>query len=112
MDAISRIEIGIRTIILENHTAAYDGDPFVYTKRNCFQQMGDAEFESIEKEIDNYLTRAKRSKEPCICHFDKKYGLEQPPIWAAVEVLSFGLMVIYFSHLKQKIKEKFAIISE
>ena len=41
----------------------------------------------------------ERSEEPFVKHYRKKYGLNRPPIWAACEVMSFGLLSRFYENI-------------
>ena len=41
----------------------------------------------------------KRSDEPFVSHYRTKHGMSRPPIWAACEVMSFGLLSRFFANI-------------
>ena len=41
----------------------------------------------------------KRSEEPFVRHYRQKYGIDRPPIWAACEVMSFGLLSRFYENI-------------
>lgn len=45
-------------------------------------------------------SQLRRSKEPFILHYRDTYGLEIPPVWAAFEIVSFGLLSKIFKSVR------------
>jgi abortive infection bacteriophage resistance protein len=47
-----------------------------------------------------------RSKEDFVAHYRNKYGMGRPPIWAASEVMSFGLLSRFYENIKREGERK------
>ncbi|MGF1452689.1 MAG: Abi family protein, partial [Opitutales bacterium] len=47
---------------------------------------------SLDRELE-------RSKEVFVKHYRQQYGMARPPIWAAAEVMSFGLLSRFYANL-------------
>ena len=89
LDAIERIEVGVRSII-NNHMALTYG-PHWYLDQNNFRNKYDHK-RLLEKVSE--LLRQKR-KEVFIQHYLKKYDKPKfPPSWMMVEILSFGQLTL------------------
>jgi len=95
MDAIERIEVSVRTHLA--YELAHSYDPHVYLNKAIFKDENyDDCLERLKEEID-------RSKETFIAHYKKTYtDPEQPPIWAVVEVMSFGQLSMWYSNIKSR----------
>ena len=58
--------------------------------------------ESLDRELN-------RSKEVFVKHYTHKYGMQRPPIWAASECMSFGLLSQFYANVKQaRLKKEIA----
>ena len=91
--ALRAIEIDFRTTVAHEHSRSYGAMGY-----QCGRNFSDARahremWEKIQGEIEN-------SKEKCIDHFNRNYG-GSVPVWAAVEVISFGKV----SHLCKAMKD-------
>lgn len=94
IDALERIEVGVRARLAYEHAIAggpfgYEADPvavFPYhpQKRTEF-------FDRLRKDLDG-------SHEAFVQHFTGKYGDHHvwPPVWVTAEVLTFGGIVSFF----------------
>lgn len=108
MDAIERFEVAMRTQLAHHH-AIHHG-PFAYaldpTSRPKIARKDFAEFYA------KILEELSRSKEPFVSHFYKKYGdsHDVPPIWEAVEVMSFGNVVTLYKNTTHKVKQDVATV--
>lgn len=58
--------------------------------------------------LDKLDEQISRSTEDFIDHFRSKYGLERPPIWAASELMSFGILSRMFALKDLRIKKRIA----
>jgi abortive infection bacteriophage resistance protein len=47
-----------------------------------------------------------RSHEDFVSHYKKKYNMVRPPIWAACEVMSFGLLSRFYENIKRNSNRK------
>lgn len=93
-EAIESIEVYFRTQITYSHASRYE--PFGYLKEESFQTS----HEFFEKVMLNLKDETKRSEELFIGHFKDKYQTSDLPIWAVVEVVSFGTISKLYSILK------------
>ena len=98
-DALARIEISLRARIVDVHTAAYEGDPFVYANPEALPKFSPSRFEKFLKGITDAVNRAEGEDEPAVVHFRHTYIDEHLPIWTAMEYLSFGDVTTPFSCL-------------
>ena len=93
MDALERFEVSIRTQwayqMGHRHGAHSHLDPSLAHRRDRWQQN----LESLQKEVD-------RSDETFITHFTETYQEPLPPVWAACEVMSLGLLSRWYANLQ------------
>ncbi|MCX6214662.1 Abi family protein [Spirosoma sp.] len=99
-DAIERIEIAIRTLIIYNFSTAYGSDWF--ENSTLFKHM---EIHGvILQKLDDELSR---SNEVFIKRYLGKYtNPQRPPAWMSLEVFSLGLLSKLFSDLRQSDERK------
>ena len=84
LDAIERIEVAIRTTWATTLTLEHGAHAFLDRKFFKNNHMYNRGIKKIEEELG-------RSRETFIQHYQNKYTSPvQPPLWAIVEVLSFG----------------------
>ena len=108
LDAIERFEVAIRTQLAYHHSKEHG--PFGYaTDPTSRPKLKGEEFVTFYSSLLNELDR---SKETFIKHFKKKYRDDHdvPPIWQAVEVMTFGSIVTLYRHTTHRVKQ--AIASE
>jgi abortive infection bacteriophage resistance protein len=103
-EAIESIEVYFRTQITYHHTLKYQA--FGYLQKDSFEVSQDF-FEQI---IKNLKEETKRSEEAFIKHFKDEYNTNDLPLWAVVEVVSFGTISKLYSILKTE--EQKAVISK
>jgi len=103
MDALERIEITLRTQLAYHHAHghgpfAYFDDPLSLPKLNAKDRQ---KFQS------RLLEEIERSREPFMNHFRRTYGSEHPapPVWCAIEVISFGSLVTLYRNTTRKVKK-------
>jgi abortive infection bacteriophage resistance protein len=91
MDAIERIEVSLRSNWA--YQMAHRHGPHCHLNRALFKSQWNYEHhcESIKQELS-------RSKEAFIIHLQHKYDEDLPPIWAMVEVMTFGQMSNWYSN--------------
>jgi abortive infection bacteriophage resistance protein len=102
-DAIERIEVSLRSLIVNSMSPAYSpnwySDPIFAERANRF----DENISSIRSELD-------RSLEEFVAHHDRKYGKDDyPPAWKTMQVLSFGTLSKVYSNIRNDLPEKKAI---
>jgi abortive infection bacteriophage resistance protein len=105
LDAIERVEISLRTKLSYYFSLAYG--PFAYLEPKNLPRLS---ISSYAQWLFEFTEEIKRSKEPFIVHFNGKYGdtHEMPPLWMAVEVMSFGKTLTMFRGLENEMKQKIA----
>jgi abortive infection bacteriophage resistance protein len=93
-EAIESIEIYFRTQITYSHALRYES--FGYLKKENFECSQDF----FDKVLSNLKDETKRSEELFIKHFKDTYQTTDLPLWAVVEVVSFGTISKLYSILK------------
>lgn len=95
LDAIERIEVSIRTQwayhLAHNHGPHAHLDPAIASNPHYWQ-----------KNLDKLQKEVHRSDETFIRHLTRKYDEALPPVWAACEVMSLGLLSCWYDNLKPK----------
>jgi abortive infection bacteriophage resistance protein len=106
MDAIERIEVGVRTQFSYHH--AHSHGPFGYFA-NAASLPGLAA-EDRTKALRRISEEVLRSKERFVTHFGKKYGDHHPcpPIWMATEVMSFGCVLGLLKGSSNEVRDQVA----
>ncbi len=105
MDAIERIEIATRTLLVERHTAHFG--PFGYATRpsslpHLAGEQRQRFFESLRKDISH-------SRETFVKHYRDKYtGESKLPLWMATELLTFGAMLTLFKGCPESVRQEIA----
>ncbi len=94
------IEIYLRTQIAYYHSEKFGA--FGYLKKENFNCEND-EFDYLHEKIND---EKNKSKEIFIKHFEKKYKTSDLPIWAVVEILSFGNLSRFYKILQKDEQEK------
>jgi abortive infection bacteriophage resistance protein len=100
LDAIERIEVSVRSIMINMMCPKYGSNWFI-DKRLFFseERMNDA-IEKINRELE-------RSDEEFVKQHDKeKTGFEHPPAWKTLPILSFGTLSRIYGNICNDIKEK------
>lgn len=105
MDAIERVEVAIKTALAYElvHSAQYSPEeaPFCYIYKQTFPYMSVGDHDFIMEKIKDEI---KRSKEKFIEHFYQTYGSEHemPPLWMAVELMSFNTVLKMLQGIDKK----------
>lgn len=111
MDALERIEVGVRARLAYEHATrggpfAYESDPAAVFAHNAAKRS--EFFRRLREDLD-------RSHEPFVGHFRRKYGDEHdwPPVWVTAEVLSFGGILSFFRgsprHTQRAVADHFGV---
>ena len=93
LDAVERVEVALRTRLAYDHAHAHG--PFAYRDRRSLPGLSrdahDAWIAELSKEVS-------ASRERFVEHFRNKYGNAHtlPPIWIAIELMSFGKTFTFF----------------
>lgn len=98
-DAVERFEVSVRArwAYVLGHAygpQAYE-NPMVF--RNAVRHT--SALEKLDEELE-------RSKEVFVTHYREKYKMSRPPIWAACEVMSFGLLSRFYENMAQESERK------
>ncbi len=107
MDAIERIEVGLRTQFSYHHAHAHG--PFGYaTDPAALPKLRPDQRVLVLGKIENEVAR---SKERFVEHFAKKYGDSHnyPPVWMATEVMSFGCVLKLWQASSKSVKNQIAL---
>jgi abortive infection bacteriophage resistance protein len=92
-EAVKRLEISVRAhwayVLGRGYGALAYENPTVF--RNPRRHT------SALSRLDEEL---ERSHELFVTHFQRKYGMSRPPIWAACEVMSFGLLSRFYENIR------------
>lgn len=99
-DAIERIEISFRTIMVQYMSVTYGPYWFVNAGLAHNREHYEENKLKIEEEIG-------RSKEQFIIHHDEVYGKSHfPPAWKTIQVLSLGTLSKVYSNISTALPEK------
>jgi len=110
MDAIERVEVGIRTNM--TYELAHLYGPFGYLNPDNLPKLTGDEHSKFLHNIEN---EQSRSKECFVESFFKKYGNKHKylPIWMAAEIMSFGTTKKIFlgtsSDIRRNVSSKYRI---
>lgn len=95
LDAIERIEVSIRSkwayLFCQKHGAHAHLNSSLFKNYNAHQKA----IQVLEKEVS-------KSKEIFIIHLRNKYDERLPPLWALVEIMTFGQLSKWFGMLKYR----------
>ena len=101
MDAIERVEIALRTHLVNRHTLVHG--PFGYLDRAHLQNMS---VEQHREFLSKIRKEASHSREDFVCHFNGKYTSETDlPLWMACELMTFGGMLTLYRCVETPIKQ-------
>ena len=104
MDAIERVEVAIRTQIVNRHVLEHG--PFGYLDRATLPGMS---VEDHRKLLEKVRTEARNSREDFVRHYFGKYTMEHDlPLWMACELMTFGNMLALFMGLRTRVKKDVA----
>lgn len=105
MDAIEKIEVTIRTRIAYYFSEKYGA--FGYQDKGNLPDINLKEYGDF---ISQFSRMTFSSKELFVSHFFDKYGDSHHglPIWMAIELMSFGMMLTFYKGLEQPIRKKIA----
>lgn len=100
-EALEAIELGFRAAFCRAFAEGLG--PLCYRDSGNFRST--STFKATLARIDSEIAR---SNEPYIQHFRANYLADEIPIWAAVEVCSFGTLTKLYSNLKKPYQQKVA----
>jgi len=92
-EAVKRLEISVRTnwayVLGRGYGAmAYERPSVFRNPQRHTNALG-----RLDEELG-------RSHEAFVAHYRRKYGMTRPPIWAACEVMSFGLLSRFYENIR------------
>ena len=104
LDAIERVEIAVRTQIVNRHTLQYG--PFGYFDRAKLPGLTVDEHRDL---LHRLREEARRSREDFVRHFFAKYTSENDlPLWMASELMTFGNLYTLFRGVETPLKQSLA----
>ena len=107
MDALARIEIAIRTLIVKYHVEAFPDDAFAYMRNESLPGLDARRHEEFLRSISRSIKNAKQEAD--IVHLRRVYGIEEyPPVWNMMEHVPFGVVTLYYEGLAPQVKQKVA----
>lgn len=92
LDAIERVEVSIRTHLA--YTLAHKYGPHDYLNSALFKAKW-----PHAKNVRQLEIEFRNSREVFIRHLRKKYDESLPPIWATVEIMTFGQLSNWYANL-------------
>jgi abortive infection bacteriophage resistance protein len=103
MDAIERVEVSVRTRLAYHLSHSFGA--FAYIDQLNLPGLS---IDDHQRWVNELKEELKRSQEPFIVHFYKKYGdiHPMPPLWMTIEVMSFGKTLTMFRGVDYKMKQK------
>jgi len=93
LQGLERIEISFKTQFVYNLAHKYG--PFPFKKENFIFSQSE-----WDEKINTLKEECTKSKEQFAEHIKNTYRCEIFPIWALVEILSFGAIVIFYDNMK------------
>mgnify|MGYP000999507880 CR=1 FL=1 len=108
-DAIERIEIALRTKMINYMSIKYGG--LWYLKPECFNI--DSKHKSIHKSLIKELEKEfNRSKEIFITDHKRRFSNEKPDAWKILEIASLGVLSKLYKSINHQLPEKSAIAND
>jgi abortive infection bacteriophage resistance protein len=95
IDAIERIEVSVRSKWAYFFCEKYGAH--AHLDSNLFKKI-----QTHQKSISTLKKSVLKSKEPFIRHLDDNYDKALPPLWALVEIMTFGQLSHWFGMLKRR----------
>jgi abortive infection bacteriophage resistance protein len=106
MDAIERVEIAVRTQLINTFTLKYGAFGHL-NPANLPKINNDKRIELIHKIRDEAI----HSQERFVEHYRQKYRKENDlPLWMAVELMTFGMLFTLFRGIESEIKRNVAAV--
>lgn len=105
MDALERVEIGVRTdiaLLLGKHDPEAHRNPTLLHGNFAKKITAPATISQHQKWLEKHDASYSRSKEEFVRHFKKKYPHSNMPIWMAVELWDFGSLSHFFAGMSFK----------
>lgn len=100
LDAIERIEISFRAVLVNQMCESYGPNWFSNSALTFNKSQNNNLAQTIKDELS-------RSKEEFVKHHRSKYGMDRlPPAWKTLQVLSFGTFSKIYGNIKEELPEK------
>lgn len=119
MDAIERVEIAVRSRLVQAHVSADGHDPFSYAEDACAARAPACVAERYRKLLNHVRRALERAVEQpdapqlteALRHFARTYGDTHchPPLWLAAEDFSFGDLVTLYRGSPREVRKAVAI---
>ncbi len=104
IDALARIEIAVRALIVDNHTLAFPGNPFAYVEHDALPGLKLRRHTELLNAISRAIGNAK--EEPDLLHLRIEYGItDYPPVWNVMEHAPFGIVTLFYEGLEARVKQ-------
>lgn len=103
-DALSRIEVAVRTLIVRCQVEESSDNPFLYLDRKFMPGLTKEKHDRLLKNIEDAIGKSK--SEPCVQHFTVGYGLKDLPVWAVMEIIPFGTVTFYYQGLPFAVRRR------
>ena len=104
LNAIEQIEVSVRSKWAYHFCQKHGSH--AHLNSNLFR-----DFQQHSEAVLSIAKSASKSKEPFIIHLNKTYDEILPPLWALVEIMTFGQLSRWFSMLKRR-KDKNLVAHE
>ena len=106
-DALARIEVAVRALIVTSHTAAFPDDAFAYIDHKSLPGLKVRKHTELLNSISAAMGHAKG--EPDLKHLKVEYDIEHyPPIWNVMEHAPFGIVTLFYEGLDAAVKQSVA----
>ena len=106
-DALARIEVAVRSLIVTSHTAAFPNDALAYIDHNSLPGLKVRKHTELLNSISAAMGHAKG--EPDLKHLKTEYDIEHyPPIWNVMEHAPFGIVTLFYEGLDATVKQSVA----
>lgn len=94
VEALKQVEISVRSRWAYVMGHRHGGQAFEQAELFADKIRHTEALQKLDEEL-------RRSEEPFVAHYRQKHGMVRPPIWAACEVMSFGLLSQFFANTAQ-----------
>ena len=96
LDAIERVEVALRAQWAHHMAMTYGSHGYLDGDHYANKNKHDSRVKRLKAEF-------RRAKDTFARHYRKKYTkTEQPPVWMAAELMSFGLLSKFYGDLDQR----------
>ena len=103
---LEQIEIALRAKISNTHAKYFGAFGYLEDKNSLNREMKSNNGVLFDEFMDKIELEKSRSNEVFIKHIREKYNSDELPIWALVEILSFGALSKFYALLPKYIKKE------